>query len=87
MTRRNPLEELEHAKTHREVNAALGRAPHLCGVRPGKHIIYVGPHGSVAAPNHPGDCPRGTLRSICRMAVAAGLFCLLLFVTVQTVLI
>lgn len=78
MTRRTAAEELERAHTSREVHAALSRAPHLVNVRPGKHTVYIGPRGSVPVPNHNCDMPRGTLRSICRMAAAAGLFCLVL---------
>lgn len=83
MTRRNPLEDLERAKTNREVNAALERAPNLrCKRTGGRHIVYVGPHGSVPATNHPGECARGTKNSIVRMAVAAGLFGLVAVVLV-----
>lgn len=79
MTRRAPLEDLERAKTNREVGAALDRAPHLCGKRTGgRHTVWIGPHGSVPAPMHPGECARGTKNSIIRMAVAAGLFCLVI---------
>lgn len=56
-----------------EIHAALGRSKTLRSVRPGKHTVYVGPTGSVPVPNHDGDCPRGTWRSICRLAILAGL--------------
>jgi len=56
-----------------EIHAAVGRSKNLRGIRPGRHTVYEGPHGSVPVPNHDGDCPRGTWRSICRLAIAAGL--------------
>lgn len=56
-----------------EIHAALGRSRNLVRIRPGKHTVYEGPHGSVPVPNHDGDCPRGTWRSIARLAILAGL--------------
>lgn len=63
-----------------EIHAALGRSKTLRAVRKGgEHTVYLGPHGCVPVPNHGGqDCPRGTWRSICRMAIAAGLASLVL---------
>lgn len=92
MTRRNPLEELEHAHTNREIGCALDRAPNLVSKRSGgNHLVWVGPRGSVAAPMHPGDCCKGTKRAIIRQAIAAGLFCLAallgVFVLAQAVIV
>jgi len=39
----------------------------------GGHKIYTGPTGQVVITTHPGECPRGTLKSILKMAVLAGL--------------
>ena len=68
-----------------EIHAALGRSKSLHGIRNGgDHTVYTGPHGSVPVPNHAGhDCPRGTWRSICRMAIAAGLAALVVAVAVS----
>ena len=84
MTRRTPLEELERAKTNREVEAALDHAPHLISKRStGRHTVWVGPTGSVPAPvSHPGECNRWTKNSIIRMAVAAGLFGIIILLMV-----
>ena len=74
--RRIALDPREQAGTvsYTEIHAALRRSPTLGGTRSGgAHTIYIGPRGSVPVPNHAGDCPRGTWRSICRMAIAAGL--------------
>lgn len=75
MTRRT----LDQAHTSREVHAALAHHPALVKVRNGgRHTVYVGPSGSVPVSNHPGDVPRGTLKSICRMAALAGLAALVM---------
>lgn len=79
MTHLTPLEELERAKTCREHQAALSHAPNLQGTRSGRHIFYIGPTGGVPVPAHGGaEIPKGTHRSIVRLAVAAGLFGVLL---------
>lgn len=85
MTRRSPLEELERAKTSREVETALDHAPHLQGKRSsGSHCVWVGPTGSCVAPTgHRGEIANGTRRSIVRLALAAGLFLFVLFVLAQ----
>lgn len=73
--RRNPLEELERAKTRREHHAALRRAPNLRGIRTcGGHTVYEGLSGCVPVDNHNGDVKRGTHFSIVRLSIAAGLF-------------
>ena len=70
MTRRT----LEHSHTFREVHAALQHNPGLRAMRNcGRHTVYTGPHGCVPVPTHQGDVPRGTLKSIVKMAVMAGL--------------
>jgi predicted RNA binding protein YcfA (HicA-like mRNA interferase family) len=68
---------LDQAHTYREAHAALEHSPTLQGVRRGgRHIVYEGPNGVVPVPNHNGDAPRGTMKSIYKMACAAGLVCL-----------
>lgn len=75
MTRRT----LEKAHTGREVCAHFDNHPALVEVhQSGSHRIYRGPRGSVIVPAHNGDVPRGTLRSICRMAALAGLAALVI---------
>ena len=70
MTRRT----LDPAHTSQEVNQHFQHHPALVSYRvSGGHTIYTGPTGTVVTTNHPGDIPRGTLRSICKMAVMAGL--------------
>ena len=70
MTRRT----LEQSHTFREVYAALQHNPELRTMRNcGRHTVFTGPHGCVPVPRHQGDVPRGTLKSIVKMAVLAGL--------------
>jgi predicted RNA binding protein YcfA (HicA-like mRNA interferase family) len=77
---------LEQSHTYREVHAALSHNPNLMGSRNGgRHTIYLGPDGPVPVPNHNGDVPHGTLKSICRLAAAAGLVCLVLAVLLAVV--
>lgn len=64
---------LEQARTYREVHAHFERHPALVGRRNNGHVVYVGPRGAVPVPGHNGDCPRGTLRNIVKMATLAGL--------------
>lgn len=76
MTRRT----LDASHTYQELRQHFDQHPAVKDVRQsGSHRTYVGPHGSVIVPiGHRGDVPRGTLRSICRMAALAGLACLVL---------
>jgi predicted RNA binding protein YcfA (HicA-like mRNA interferase family) len=75
MTRRT----LDRATTAREVCQALDHHPALREKRQrGSHVVYTGPGGNVIVPAHPGDLKRGTLKSICRMALLAGLSVLVL---------
>lgn len=53
-----------------------------CGT---SHKVYKGPRGSFVVPTGPGDCPRGTLRSILTQAAAAGVFALLLALFIRAV--
>lgn len=81
MRRIDFTERAQGVVTHDEVHAALRRSKHLRGIRrTGPHTVYEGPRGSVPVPNHRGDCPRGTWRSICRLAILAGLAALALVV-------
>jgi len=48
----------------------------------GGHKIYTGPTGQVVITTHPGECPRGTLKSIVKMAVLAGLTVLAVIVII-----
>jgi hypothetical protein len=48
-----------------------------CGT---SHKVYKGPRGSFVVPTGPGDCPRGTLKSILTQAAAAGVLLALLAV-------
>lgn len=86
MTRRT-LNPDSHLK-YREVEAHFDHHPAVTAIRQsGSHKTWVGPRGSVTAPvGHNGDVPRGTLRSICRMAALAGLLCLVLFCVAPFVL-
>ena len=52
-----------------------------CGT---SHKVYKGPRGSFVVPTGPGDCPRGTLRSILTQA-AAGVFALALALVIRAV--
>ena len=54
-----------------------------CGT---SHKVYKGPRGSFVVPTGPGDCPRGTLKSILTQAAAAGVLCLVVAVLVRFVL-
>lgn len=54
-----------------------------CGT---SHKVYKGPHGSFVVPTGPGDCPRGTLKSILTQAAAAGVLCLVAAVLLRFVL-
>lgn len=63
-----------------EIHAALARSKTLRGIRTGRHTVYEFPHGLVPVPNHDGDCPRGTWRSICRMALLAGFAVLIVMI-------
>lgn len=77
--RRIALDAPPKIVTHAEIHAALRRAPKLQSIRNGgRHTTYVGPTGCVPVPNHPGDCDRGTWRSIVRQCIAAGLVVLAL---------
>lgn len=68
---------LDRALTGREVAAHFDNHPALISVRQsGSHRTYRGPRGSVTVPVHGGEIARGTLRSIRRMALIAGLACL-----------
>lgn len=71
MTRR----ALKASHTYQEVQQHLDHHPALRDVRQaGSHRTYTGPHGCVTVPcGHRGDVPKGTLRSIVRMATLAGL--------------
>ena len=83
MTRRT----LNQATTYREIHAALEHSPRLTSMRAnGRHTVYSGPNGCVPVPNHQGDCPNGTRRSIQRMAALAGLAALALAVALLVVL-
>lgn len=65
---------LDRATTAREVCAHFDHHPALVEVhQSGSHRVYRGPSGTVIVPAHSGDVPRGTLRSIQRMALMAGL--------------
>jgi hypothetical protein len=66
---------LGQCRDYRDVHAALSRSPNLASVRNGgPHTVYCGRNGhSVPVPNHRGDVPPGTLRSIWRLAIVAGL--------------
>ncbi len=66
---------LAQARTYREIHSALQHSPNLAGQRDrGEHTVYTGRNGKcVPVPWHNGDCPIGTLRSICRLARLAGL--------------
>lgn len=81
MTRRTSSQELEQARTSREVHAALERAPGLIERRTGgRHIVYVGKYGSVPVPNHPGELGLGLRRAIIKMSLAAGLLTVIVLV-------
>lgn len=76
---------LDRATTYREVAAHFDHHPALQASRQsGSHRTYTGPHGVVIVPCHNGDVPRGTLRSICRMALLAGLACLVVVAVIGT---
>lgn len=66
---------LDRSHTYQEVQQHFDHHPAVTNVRQtGSHRIYSGPRGSVVVPiGHRGDVPRGTLRSIMRMAALAGL--------------
>ena len=82
MTRRT----LDRAHTSQEVNSHFVHHPRLVSYRTsGGHTVYEGPTGTVVTTNHPGDIPRGTLRSICRMAALAGLAVLVVGVAILIV--
>lgn len=75
---------LDRSTTYREVAAHFDNHPALRAARQsGSHRTYTGPTGSVVVPCHNGDVPRGTLRSIVRMALMAGLACLIVVVLAQ----
>jgi hypothetical protein len=70
MTRRG----LPQSHTYRDLHQHFSHHAALQGTRNGgPHTIYRGPSGSVPVPNHNGDVPHGTLRSIVKMALLAGL--------------
>lgn len=74
---------LDRATTYREVAAHFDHHASLQATRQsGSHRVYTGPTGVVIVPCHSGDVPRGTLRSIMRMALLAGLACLIVAVVV-----
>lgn len=77
---------LDRSHTYQEVQQHFDHHPAVTDIRQsGSHRTYTGPRGSVTVPiGHRGDVPRPTLRSIIRMATAAGLICLVLFIVVQT---
>ena len=83
MTRRT----LDRSHTYQEVQQHLDHHPALRDVRQsGSHRTYTGPHGCVTVPcGHRGDVPRGTLRSICRMAALAGLGLIFVFIAAALV--
>lgn len=77
---------LDRSTTYREVTAHFDHHPALVESRQsGSHRTYTGPTGSVVVPCHSGDVPRGTLRSIVRMAVMAGLACIVVLMLAQVV--
>jgi hypothetical protein len=74
--------------TKREIVAHYDRHPAVldsrqCGT---SHKVYKGPRGSFVVCNGPGECPRGTLKSILAQAAAAGVFGLVLAVIVRLAL-
>lgn len=74
---------------NRDVESYFDHHPLVTDVRVcGSHKTWKGPHGSVTAPvGHPGEMARGTLRSVIRAAVAAGLAVLLIALIVQVAVI
>ena len=77
MTRR----ALEACHTDRELCQHFDHHKALIGWRQcGSHRVYDGPTGSVVVPCHGKDVARGTLRSILKMAVLAGLAVIVLVV-------
>jgi hypothetical protein len=67
---------IDKAKTWKDVDQVVMRSPHVCGVRQtGSHKIVhsnIAP-GAAVYPIHPGDAPRGTLRSVVSMLLKLGL--------------
>lgn len=77
-------EQLLHVKNYAELCRELEKEPGCVRIENGSGscVKFYGPHGMVPVHNHPGQRPKfGTLRSMIRMAVAAGivvgLFCLI----------
>ena len=79
MTRRT----LDQAVTYREVDAHFSHHPNTERiVRRNSTVKVYGPTGMVVYHNHPAQrVPNGTLGSICRMALMAGLAALLIAIS------
>jgi predicted RNA binding protein YcfA (HicA-like mRNA interferase family) len=70
---------LSHCHTAREIESYLSHRGATCVRQTGSHAIWKGQQGGpIVIPCHNGDLPRGTLGSIVKMILIAGLGILLL---------
>jgi predicted RNA binding protein YcfA (HicA-like mRNA interferase family) len=66
--------QLDHCRTSREITSYLSHRGATCSRQSGSHSVWHGPNGAqIIVPCHAGDLKRGTLSSIIKMIIVAGL--------------
>lgn len=84
MSKVKTAQELLHVKNYGELCRELEREPGCIRIEVNNATVkFYGKNGMVPVHNHPGQQPKfGTLRSIVKMAVLAGIVALLIWVMI-----